>query len=155
MIHPLPPGGLAPERFTGATALPSPETPPGAQGFDASSALQRANGSAHVERSDDGARSPVDKKSHEAALQFEGILVRELLAPLEKSLSKGMGDQSASPMIGGMIVNSLGQSIIDGGGLGLAAVIEESMRASTVEKVSPTDGLEARQNSLPVEKPGT
>jgi Rod binding domain-containing protein len=96
--------------------------------------------------------SKEDAKIKEAALQFEGILVRELLQPLEASLAGGIaGEGASSPMIGGMIVNSLGQSITDGGGLGLAAVIEKSLRASTVEQVSSTTGKNTRSVKLPGE----
>lgn len=95
------------------------------------------------------ADSKADAKVREAALNFEGIMVRQLLQPLEKSLAGGMGGEGgASPMVGGMIVNSLSQSIIDGGGLGLADIIEESLRGAVVEKVSSTTGTKSPPTEL-------
>ncbi len=72
--------------------------------------------------------SNIDIRERKVALQFEEILVRQLLEPLEKSLSKSMGGDGATPMIGGMIISGLSQSISEGGGLGLARVIEEALR---------------------------
>lgn len=68
------------------------------------------------------------KELRRVALQFEEIMVRTLLKPLEKSLAKGMGGEKSSPMVGGMIVSSLSDSIARGGGLGLANVIEQALR---------------------------
>ena len=82
------------------------------------------------------------KKTREAALQFEQIMIRQLLEPLEKSLSKSFGGGSNSPMIGGMIMSSLSQSITDGGGLGLASVIEEALRTAPSAPVSVGAGSE-------------
>jgi Rod binding domain-containing protein len=79
---------------------------------------------------------PSDPKTREAALQFEQIMIRQLLEPLEKSLSKSFGGGSNSPMVGGMIMSSLSQSITDGGGLGLASVIEEALRKASPAPVS-------------------
>ncbi len=78
----------------------------------------------------------LEQKTKEAALQFEQIMIRQLLEPMEKSLSKSFGGGSNSPMIGGMILSSLSQSITDGGGLGLAHVIEEALRSSSPAPVS-------------------
>lgn len=65
----------------------------------------------------------------EAAKQFEGILVRQMLAPLEKSLTAGAGGSNV-PMVGGMIMETLSQSIIGGGGLGFSEVIEAALRGA-------------------------
>lgn len=124
--------------------------PPLPQGgnFDIARATQSQSAPAarsfSLEESKPSADAKADAKVREAALQFEGIMVRQLLQPLEKSLAGGMGGEGgASPMVGGMIVNSLSQSIIDGGGLGLADIIEESLRGAVVGKVSPTTGTES------------
>lgn len=86
------------------------------------------------------ARSAEQEKIREAALQFEQIMVRQLLQPLEKSLSKSMGGEgSSSPMIGGMLLNSLSESVTNGGGLGLASVIEEALRDVSVQPVSAAE----------------
>lgn len=77
-----------------------------------------------------------ERELKQVALQFEEIMVRQMLQPLEKSLTNGMGSDKGSPMIGGMIVNSLSRSISEGGGLGLASVIEEALRSVSSEQVS-------------------
>ena len=127
---------------------------PGAGSFDPARIMsERVNARQPIslKPTAESAEAKADAKVREAALQFEGILVRELLQPLEESLAGGIaGEGASSPMIGGMIVNSLGQSITDGGGLGLAAVIEKSLRASVVEKVSSTTD----QKTRPVKSPG-
>ena len=65
----------------------------------------------------------------QAAQQFEGILIRQMLAPLEKSLSAAAGGGNV-PMVGGMVIETLGQGIVQGGGLGLADMIEAALRAA-------------------------
>lgn len=73
-----------------------------------------------------------DKKTREAALEFESILVRQMLGPLEKSLTAGIGGGGASaPMVGSMVLESLSRSIAEGGGLGLADVIERALSAAS------------------------
>ncbi len=90
-----------------------------------------------LERARTSARDSVsDGKTKEAALQFEQIMIRQMLEPMEKSLSQSFGGGSNSPMVGGMIMSSLSQSISDGGGLGLADVIEEALRSASPAPVS-------------------
>lgn len=72
------------------------------------------------------------KKTREAALEFESILVRQMLGPLEKSLTAGIGGGGASgPMVGSMVLESLSRSIAAGGGFGLADVIEQALNAAS------------------------
>ncbi|MCH2108738.1 MAG: hypothetical protein MK135_05380 [Polyangiaceae bacterium] len=68
------------------------------------------------------------EKTHSAALQFEAIIVRQMLKPLEKSLSASMGEGGQSPMVGAFVVDALSKGISEGGGLGFASVIEEALR---------------------------
>lgn len=64
----------------------------------------------------------------EAARNFEGILIRQMLAPLEASLTAGTSTGGNVPMVGAMVLESLSQSMVAGGGLGLADVIEQALR---------------------------
>lgn len=97
----------------------------------------------------DPARTAEQEKIRDAALQFEQIMVRQLLQPLEKSMSQSMGGGgTSSPMIGGMIVNSLSQSVTDGGGLGLASVIEEALREVSVQPVSAAEASKIQPGKL-------
>jgi Rod binding domain-containing protein len=76
----------------------------------------------------------------EAAKQFEGIMIRQMLAPLEKSLTAGSGGGSV-PMVGGMVMESLSQGILSGGGLGLADMVEQALRGiDSTGKTGPKDG---------------
>lgn len=89
--------------------------------------------------------SKKDESARKAALEFESILVRQMLGPLEKSLTSGIGGGSASsPMVGSMILESLSRSIAEGGGLGLADVIEQAFTAASqggaVHHPGPEDG---------------
>lgn len=78
------------------------------------------------------AHASENKKTREAALEFESILVRQMLGPLEKSLTAGIGGGGASaPMVGSMVLESLSRSIAEGGGLGLADVIEQALTAAS------------------------
>jgi peptidoglycan hydrolase FlgJ len=87
-----------------------------------------------------GKGAPKASNVREAAMQFEGILVRQMLAPLEKSLTAGSGGGS-SPMVGGMVMESLSQGILAGGGLGLADIVEEALRGlDSAPKSGPENG---------------
>lgn len=70
-----------------------------------------------------------DKKVREAAKQFEEVLVKQMLKPLEDSLSKAMGTESANPMIGSLVLDAVSSSITKGGGLGFADLIEQALRS--------------------------
>ncbi len=70
-----------------------------------------------------------DKKIREAAKQFEEVLVKQMLKPLEESLSKAMGTESANPMIGSLVLDAVSSSITKGGGLGFADLVEQALRS--------------------------
>lgn len=74
---------------------------------------------------------------HKAATQFEAILVRQLLEPTLNSLASGSAfsadknsSSSGSGIYGYMLTDVLAQSISQGGGLGMARVIEQQLSAS-------------------------
>jgi|GEM_PF-1946966 len=91
------------------------------------------------------------------ALDFEEVLVKQMLAPLAESMSKaqGAGAEQASPMVGSMVLDSLSRSIRDGGGLGFAEVIEEALRGrspSAVPGAGGTPGAPAGAPQKAIEK---
>jgi len=75
-----------------------------------------------------------NEKLRKTALEFEAVLVRQMLGPLEKSLTAGMGSGSNTPMVGSMVLESLSRAIADGGGLGLADVIEQALLAAAAKE---------------------
>lgn len=84
---------------------------------------------------------------HRAALDFEGILVKQLLAPVEKGLTSAFGGSgSANQMVGSMVVESLSQAISAAGGLGFATVIEEALGRPGANSSAPTSGSVNTQN---------
>ncbi len=81
-----------------------------------------------------------NEKLRKTALEFEAVLVRQMLGPLEKSLTSGIGGGgSNTPMVGSMVLESLSRAIADGGGLGLAEVIEQAL-AAAASKETPSAG---------------
>jgi Rod binding domain-containing protein len=90
----------------------------------------------NVDHGPDGPKSNV----REAAKQFEGILIRQMLAPLEKSLAAAAGGGGSVPMIGGMVMESLSQSIVSGGGLGLAEMVESALRGESPQGGQTAEG---------------
>lgn len=84
------------------------------------------------------AKGASSEKLRKTALEFEAVLVRQMLGPLEKSLTAGMGGSSSStPMVGSMVLESLSRAIADGGGLGLADVIEQALSAAASKEGPP------------------
>lgn len=122
MIPALAAGGIAARSLLGAErtplALPKAET-------ERSFSLEKAKATGKAGESE---ASESAKKSRDVALQFEEVLVRQMLQPLEESMGRAMGTENASPMVGSLVLDSLSQSIRDSGGLGFADVIEEALR---------------------------
>lgn len=83
------------------------------------------------------AKGASSEKLRKTALEFEAVLVRQMLGPLEKSLTAGMGGSSSTPMVGSMVLESLSRAIADGGGLGLADVIEQALSAAASKEGPP------------------
>lgn len=70
-----------------------------------------------------------DPQLLKAAKDFESIFVRQMLKSVEKTTAAGCGAPAAAGQstYGSMIVDTLSDSISQGGGLGLADVIAKSM----------------------------
>lgn len=100
-------------------------------------------------RVDESSQNKELERLRKAASDFETILIRQMLAPLEKSMTQAMGGAGgASPMVGSMVLESLSQSIAAGGGLGFASIIEEAMRPRVTSGPSahPAIGTEGAQS---------
>jgi Rod binding domain-containing protein len=69
----------------------------------------------------------VDPALVEAARQFEAIFVRQLLAPMEKSQGLGNEKQAGAGIYGSMVTGALADNATRGDGLGLAALILETL----------------------------
>jgi peptidoglycan hydrolase FlgJ len=75
-----------------------------------------------------------------AAQQFEAILMRQLLAPaIEPMMNGSLGgaSQTGGGVYGYMLTDVLANSITQGGGLGLAAVIESQLSPRTGSRPVP------------------
>jgi Rod binding domain-containing protein len=91
----------------------------------------RVDGVTPVDTTAAAAAAPtVDPKLHEAALQFEELLVRQLTQAMADS-AKGPegedGGDAASSFYADQLPETLASSIKDAGGLGLAAELEKAM----------------------------
>lgn len=85
------------------------------------SAVGSMTGAAKAAEGSD-AKAASSAKVKEAAAQFEGIFVRQLL-----DAAKIMGSKGGSGGYGSMAVESLADGVVRAGGLGLARQIEDSM----------------------------
>ncbi len=91
----------------------------------------------------------------QAGKDFEAILLRKMLASLEKTAhlgeSKG-GLNSGGEIYGNMIVDGLADAIAASGGLGLAKLIEEQlgMQQKQTKPPPPTEGTINSSKALPV-----
>ena len=79
---------------------------------------------------------PSPKQIQAAARQFEAIILRQLLTPaIEPLMSHGLGGDSAGKSSGGggggvygyLITDVLANSLSQGGGLGLARILEKQL----------------------------
>jgi Rod binding domain-containing protein len=76
----------------------------------------------------DSSRDPAAIKK--AASQFEAIILRQLLAPaIEPMMSGGLGgaQSSGGGVYGYMLTDTLSNSLAQGGGLGLARMLEKQL----------------------------
>lgn len=92
-------------------------------------------------------------KIHQAAQQFESLLIGEMLKSAHPSDSEGWlgsgestGDDSAMDMAESQLANSLASS----GGLGLAKMVERMMNAKPSQNVAETAPVNS--TSLPLKK---
>ena len=91
----------------------------------------RVDGVTSVETAAAAPATPsIDPKLHEAALQFEELLVRQLTQVMADS-AKGPegedGGDAASSFYADQLPETLASAIKDAGGLGLAAELEKAM----------------------------
>lgn len=113
--------------------------------LDGSPPLSQAEGPAKAGTS---AEVGEREKLRKAALDFEEVLVRQMLAPLEESLSRSMGGgQGSTPMVSAMVLDQLAAKVNEGGGLGFARVIEEALDRAAGRGREPggPDKSESRQ----------
>jgi Rod binding domain-containing protein len=87
--------------------------------------------------------SPAEQRK-EVAMQFEAILVRQLLGPTMSSML-GKEGGAASNVYGDMLTDSFAQQLTRGGGFGLGGMLEKQLaprapRTSLTELETP-DGL--------------
>jgi len=94
------------------------------QAFHAENAASGVN----TPKASDAGRDPAAIKK--AASQFEAIILRQLLAPsIEPMMSGGLGGAQGSGggMYGYMLTDTLANSLSQGGGLGLARMLEKQL----------------------------
>ena len=89
----------------------------------------QASAGVNTPKSPDSGRDPAAIKK--AASQFEAIILRQLLAPsIEPMMSGGLGGAQGSAgggMYGYMLTDTLATSLSQGGGLGLARMLEKQL----------------------------
>jgi len=88
----------------------------------------QASSGLNTSKSTDSSRDPVAIKK--AASQFEAIILRQLLAPsIEPMMSGGLGGSkdSGGSMYGYMLTDTLATNLAQGGGLGLARMLEKQL----------------------------
>jgi flagellar protein FlgJ len=80
--------------------------------------------------------SPVEQRK-EVAMQFEAILVRQLLGPTMSSML-GKEGGAASNVYGDMLTDSFAQQLTRGGGIGLGGMLEKQL-APRAPRIALTD----------------
>lgn len=65
----------------------------------------------------------VTPEVHEAARAFEGLLLSQLV----EEMMKGSGLADSNPVYAGMVNERLGDQLSEGGGIGLAAMLERQL----------------------------
>lgn len=63
----------------------------------------------------------------EAARAFEGLLLSKLV----EQMMKGSGIADSNPIYAGMINERLGEQLAEGGGIGLAAMLEQRLEGAS------------------------
>jgi flagellar protein FlgJ len=90
--------------------------------------LDQASSGVNTSKSANSSRDPAAIKK--AASQFEAIILRQLLAPsIEPMMSGGLGGSkdSGGSMYGYMLTDTLATNLAQGGGLGLARMLEKQL----------------------------
>ena len=112
----------------------------------------QASAGVNTSKSSDSGRDPAAIKK--AASQFEAIILRQMLAPsMESMMSGGLSGSKESGggggMYGYMLTDTLANSLSQGGGLGLARMLEKQLtphsamtdNISNGQTVAPTKNL--------------
>ena len=95
-----------------------------------------------------------DLKRVEAARQFEGLLIRQLLSAMRSTAKSGgmMGSEGASGQYMSMFDETIADKLAEGGGIGLARTLVESLGGDpkSVDQVMPSEGaaLSASQGGI-------
>jgi len=100
-------------------------------------------------KSTNSSRDPVAIKK--AASQFEAIILRQLLSPsIEPMMSGGMGGSkdSGGSMYGYMLTDTLATSLAQGGGLGLARMLEKQLTPKSAAADISDNGQTVAQPQL-------
>ncbi len=74
-----------------------------------------------------------DPSLDEAARQFDAVLLRVMLKPLQSTGNMGGGGGSGGSVYSSMIVDALADAIANAGGLGLASVLQQSFETAPKE----------------------
>ena len=100
----------------------------------ASAALEYAD-PADFQRSHGAKSQPSPADIKKAAAQFEAIIMRQLLAPsIEPIMAGGLGGAGGTggSMYGYLLTDTLADSLAQGGGLGLARMLEKQFSSASV-----------------------
>jgi flagellar protein FlgJ len=107
----------------------------------------QASSGVNSSKSTNSGRDPAAIKK--AASQFEAIILRQLLAPsMESMMSGGLGGSKESGgggMYGYMLTDTLANSLSQGGGLGLARMLEKQLTPHS----APADNIGNGQTVAP------
>jgi flagellar protein FlgJ len=105
----------------------------------------------NTSKSTNSGRDPAAIKK--AASQFEAIILRQLLAPSIEPMmagSLGGGQSSGGSVYGYMLTDTLANSLAQGGGLGLAHMLEKQL---TPRGVAADNTANSRTSAYPQLKP--
>jgi len=100
-------------------------------------------------KSADAARDPAAIKK--AASQFEAIIIRQLLAPaIEPVMSGGIGGakDSGGGIYGYMLTDALSNNLAQGGGLGLARMLEKQLTPQGAKADIKVNGMSSIHTQL-------
>jgi peptidoglycan hydrolase FlgJ len=109
----------------------------------------QASSGVNTSKSTNSGRDPAAIKK--AASQFEAIILRQLLSPsMESMMSSGLGGSkdSGGGMYGYMLTDTLATSLSQGGGLGLARMLEKQFTSRSAAADIKDNGQTVAQSQL-------
>jgi Rod binding domain-containing protein len=77
-----------------------------------------------------------------AAQQFESMLLRTMLKPLERSTRVSADSDSGSPgagLVGSLVVDALADAVAQAGGMGLASLLAEAAMSASPSQTPPSN----------------